>query len=74
MNTTLIITKVVIPVVVAILVLAYAGYLWVRQGVHVRGKGWMAKEEVPNTFYFTVIFLAIIGLFQLLSPVVWLLR
>ncbi len=74
MNTTLIITKVVIPVVVAILVLAYAGYLWVRQGVHVRGKGWMAKEEAPKTFYFTVIFLAIIGLFQLLSPVVWLLR
>ena len=73
MDTSLI-YKVAIPIVVAILMFAYAGYLWVRQGVHVRGKGWMPKEEAPKTFYFTVVFMILLGISQIIGPVFWLLR
>lgn len=74
METSLIVTKFVIPIAVALLMFVYAGYLWVRQGVHVRGKGWMPKDEAPKTFYFTVIFVALLGISQLLSPILWMLR
>jgi len=44
----------------------YAAYIFLRQGVHVRGKGWRTKSEAPKAFYFTlgimlVIFLVSLG-------------
>ena len=73
MDTGLI-TKLVIPIVVAFLMFSYAGYLWVKQGVHVRGKGWMSKEEAPKSFYITVVLMVVLGLGQLISPIFWIVQ
>ena len=43
----------------------YAGYTFVRQGVHVRGQGWKTKEEAPKSFYFTVGILVLISIVSL---------
>ena len=34
------ISRYVIPLIVAVLLFAYAGYCWVTQKVHLKGKGW----------------------------------
>ncbi|HJL96833.1 MAG TPA: hypothetical protein QF401_01655 [Candidatus Poseidoniaceae archaeon] len=73
MSVTLL-TRVGIPIVISILLFAYAGYCWVNQKVHVRGKGWKTKDEAPKTFYFTVILLVIIGLGQIVNTLFWFLK
>ena len=67
-------SRYVIPLVVAVLLFGYAGYCWVTQKVHVRGKGWKTKDEAPKSFYFTVIILVIIGLGQIFSTLYWVLK
>lgn len=60
----------VIPsVVISIMVFTYVGYCWVRQRVHVRGKGWRTKEEAPRAFYLTIILLIVLGVGNLFSTV-----
>ena len=68
------ITGVVVPVLISLLMFSYAGYLWVKQGVHVRGKGWMSKEEAPKSFYITVVLMVVLGLGQLISPIFWIVQ
>ena len=63
------ISRLVLPIVISVLLFAYAGYCWITQKVHVRGKGWKTKDEAPKTFYLTVIILVLIGLGQLVSTV-----
>tara|TARA_Y100000739_G_C20425257_1_gene380839 strand:- start:166 stop:387 length:222 start_codon:yes stop_codon:yes gene_type:complete len=47
--------------IVPILFLAYATFIFVKGGVHVRGKGWKTKDEAPKTYYFMIIFMGILG-------------
>jgi len=68
------ISRYVIPLIVAVLLFAYAGYCWVTQKVHLKGKGWKTKDEAPKSFYFTVIILVLIGLGQLFSTLYWVLK
>jgi hypothetical protein len=68
------ISRYVIPLIVTVLLFAYAGYCWVTQKVHVKGKGWKTKDEAPKSFYFTVIILVLIGLGQLFSTLYWVLK
>ena len=67
-------SRLVLPIVISVLLFAYAGYCWVAQKVHVRGKGWRTKDEAPKSFYFTVIILVLIGLGQLFSTLYWVLK
>ena len=67
-------SRLVLPIIISVLLFAYAGYCWVTQKVHVRGKGWKTKDEAPKSFYFTVIILVLIGLGQLFSTLYWVLK
>lgn len=67
-------SRLVLPIVISGLLFAYAGYCWVTQKVHVKGKGWKTKDEAPKSFYFTVIILVLIGLGQLFSTLYWVLK
>ena len=67
-------SRLVLPIIISVLLFAYAGYCWVTQKVHLKGKGWKTKDEAPKSFYFTVIILVIIGLGQLFSTLYWVLK
>ncbi len=67
-------SRLVLPIIISVLLFAYAGYCWVTQKVHLKGKGWKTKDEAPKSFYFTVIILVLIGLGQLFSTLYWVLR
>tara|TARA_B100001029_G_C14944321_1_gene385019 strand:- start:303 stop:524 length:222 start_codon:yes stop_codon:yes gene_type:complete len=47
--------------IVPILFLVYATFIFVKGGVHVRGKGWKTKDEAPKTYYFMIVFMGILG-------------
>jgi len=47
--------------IIPILFLGYATFIFVKGGVHVRGKGWKTKDEAPKTYYFMIIFMVILG-------------
>lgn len=68
------ISRLVLPIIISVLLFAYAGYCWVTQKVHLKGKGWKTKDEAPKSFYFTVIILVLIGLGQLFSTLYWVLK
>lgn len=61
------ISRFVLPIAVSLLLFAYAGFCWMKQKVHVRGKGWQTREESPKTFYFTVGIMILLGIGQLAS-------
>ena len=61
------ISRFVLPIVVSVLLFAYAGFCWVKQKVHVRGKGWQTREESTKTFYFTIAIMILLGIGQLFS-------
>ena len=63
------ISRLVLPIIVSVLLFAYAGYCWVTQKV--KGK---TKDEAPKSFYFTVIIILLIGLGQLFSTLYWVLN
>ena len=48
----------------------YAAYNFTRGGIHVRGKGWMSKEDAPKSYYFTQIIMVVLGIFQIASGLV----
>jgi hypothetical protein len=50
---------------IGFLLLIYAGFCWVKQGVHVKGKGWKSKEEMPKSFWFSIVLYLLIGLSML---------
>ncbi len=60
-------TTLAIPILVSLLMFSYAGFCWMKQKVHVRGKGWQTREESPKTFYFTVGIMILLGIGQLAS-------
>lgn len=63
------ISRLVLPIIVSVLLFAYAGYCWVTQKV--KGK---TKDEAPKSFHFTVIIIVPIGLGQLFSAPYWVLE
>ena len=67
-------SRLVLPIIISVLLFAYAGYCWVTQKVHLKGKGWKTKDEAPKSFYFTVTILVLIGLGQLFSTLYWVLK
>jgi hypothetical protein len=44
------------------LMLLYAGYCWVNQGCHHKGKGWRTREESPKAFWFTIVLLVALSI------------
>jgi len=62
-------TTLAIPILVSMLMFSYAGFCWMKQKIHVRGKGWRSKEESPKTFYFTVSILIFFGIIQPFSSI-----
>ena len=60
-------TTLAIPILVSLLMFSYAGFCWMKQKVHVRGKGWQTREESPKMFYFTVGIMILLGIGQLAS-------
>ena len=55
--------------IVPILFLAYATFIFVKGGVHVRGKGWKTKDEAPKTYYFMIIFMGILGVAGIVTTI-----
>jgi len=57
--------RLIINIVFSSLILLYAGYCWVNQGVHAKGKGWVTRESAPKTFWFCMILYLVmaIGIF-----------
>lgn len=57
--------RLIINLVFSSLILLYAGYCWVNQGVHAKGKGWVTREFAPKTFWFCMILYLVmaIGIF-----------
>jgi len=45
----------------------YAVYTFLRQGTHVKGRGWKSKADYPKSYYFTLGTMVIISLFSLAS-------
>jgi ABC-type antimicrobial peptide transport system permease subunit len=43
----------------------YALLIFLKQGVHVKGKGWKTKSEAPKSYYFTLGIMLVIILFSL---------
>ena len=64
----------IINLVIPIMMLLYAGYCWVNQGSHARGKGWMTKEEAPKTFWFNVIFFTVISISMIVANFIFIVR
>ena len=60
-------TALAIPILVSMLMFSYGGFCWMKQKVHVRGKGWQTREESPKMFYFTVGIMILLGIGQLAS-------
>ncbi|MBQ70574.1 MAG: hypothetical protein CMA65_03690 [Euryarchaeota archaeon] len=60
--------------IVPVLLMLYAGYCWIRQGVHVRGKGWQSRQEMPKTFWFTIILYVVISIGAVVGNLFWMSR
>ena len=52
---------------IALLMFGYVAYNFTRGGIHVKGKGWMSKEDAPKSYYFTQIIMIVLGIFQIAS-------
>ena len=63
-------SRLIINLSIAVLKLSYAGYCWIRQGVHVRGKGWQTRENAPKSFWFSIILYIILGIGMLVVNLV----
>jgi hypothetical protein len=57
-------------VLVGLFCLGYAVFIFVKGGVHVRGKGWRTKSEAPKSYYFTLISMALIGLSMIIQSII----
>ena len=47
--------------IVGALCMAYGIFCMVKGGAHVKNVGWRTKEEYPKSYYFTVIFMILLG-------------
>ncbi|MBT60647.1 MAG: hypothetical protein CMA63_03730 [Euryarchaeota archaeon] len=45
--------------------LGYVAYCVLKSGTHVRGKGWVSREEGPTTFMFSVGLYAVLGVLSI---------
>jgi hypothetical protein len=53
--------------VTAIICLAYAAYCMLKGGTHLRGKGWVSREQSPKVFLFSMAIYSILGLLSIIS-------
>ena len=44
--------------------LGYAIYLFLKKGLHVKGRGWKTKDEAPKSYYITLGVMVLIALFS----------
>ena len=49
------------------LTFAYGVFCMVKGGSHVKNVGWRTKEEYPKSYYFTVIFMILLGVSMIVS-------
>ena len=61
-------TSVILPVVIGVAMLIYVGYCISNGGTHVRGKGWVTKEEAPKSYLANQIIWALFGLSVIIGP------
>ncbi len=61
----------IINFAVAIMMLLYAGYCWVKQGSHAKGKGWFTRQEAPKTFWFNVIFFTLLSILMIIGNLIF---
>ena len=54
-------------VIVGALCFAYGVFCMVKGGTHVKNVGWRTKEEYPKSFYFSVIFMILLGVSMIVS-------
>lgn len=59
--------------IVGLILLAYAAYCWQNEGTHVKGKGWVSKEEAPKSYLFNQMVYFWLGLTMVSMPIVWML-
>jgi len=52
-----------------VVLLIYVGFCWVKQGVHVKEKGWKSKEEMPKTFWFMISVYLVLALSMILGNI-----
>ena len=52
------------------LMLLYAGYCWVNQGCHHKGKGWKTREESPKGFWFMIVLLLVLSAVTIASSLI----
>ena len=52
------------------LMLLYAGYCWVHQGCHHKGKGLKTREESPKGFWFTIVLLLVLSAVTIASTLI----
>ncbi len=46
---------------VGLVLLIYVGFCFAKGGTHVKGKGWMTKEEAPKTYIFSQVLYIILA-------------
>ncbi len=54
-------------IIVGALCMAYGIFCMVKGGSHVKNVGWRTREEYPKSYYFTVIFMIILGVSMIAS-------
>ena len=57
-----------INISVAIMCYSYLAYCIFHGGFHLEHRGWRTAQENPRMFYFTVIIVFLVGLFNLVIP------
>ena len=65
--------RMIIGPIIGLILLAYAAYCWQNEGTHVKGKGWMNKEEAPKSFLFNQMVYLWLGLTMVVIPTVMML-
>ena len=49
--------------------LGYGIYLFLKKGLHVKGRGWKTKDEAPKSYYITLGVMVLIAVFSLVSMI-----
>ena len=52
------------------LMMLYAGYCWVNQGCHQKGRGWKTREESPKGFWFMIVLLLVLSAVTIASTLI----
>ncbi len=59
---------VLINIPVTIMCFSYLAYCLFHGGFHLKHRGWRTAQENPRMFYFVVIIVFLVGLFNLVIP------